>query len=199
MVWYGNRATETVVDDFEDGDISEYTGTTSGWSVTTGDQVNGQESLLADWNSSDRTIGSTSGLATYPTRGDVWRFHCRMNDPGSSNVQRAGMHFIGTDTSNSYAVELNGFTPNFRISDFTGGTQSTLQSTSQSYTDQWYEVEVDTSSGNDITCTLYDAGGTQQAQITATDSDHSGGLVGWRVLHGSGTPAETYFDYCRII
>lgn len=62
--------------------------------------------------------------------------------------------------------------------------------------DTWYEVEIDWGTDGTQIATLYTHGGTQLARISMSDTEWSGGGIGYDAYPSSGTSA--HFDYVSI-
>jgi hypothetical protein len=209
MFWRPNRATTTVVDSFEDSDISEYNGATA--NVTVADEqnvtVSAQDGSKVLHYTSSNNSGITSdpgeGLNAYPSQGDVFRYWVYDVNDSFSRVGFAAQP--GADPSdNEYLIQVwaagDGVNIYERENDSItsrAGFDTAINS------GEWYEVKVTwddgTLGGNagDITVELFDSGGTSLGSATANAGDFSqtytSGGVTWRASD------ETFFDYMRIV
>ncbi len=100
--------TDTVIDSFEDGDISEYSGDTGVFSVTTGSTDWGSYRLESG-RKQDGTdfslITSTSGLGTYPSQGDT--YSVRAYPDTSEDDPNPQIAFGVQDSDNFYLVDAS--------------------------------------------------------------------------------------------
>lgn len=184
----------TTIDDFEDGDISEYSGDTGGYVV---DQVNvqtGSYSLHVDGTQEGPIIRSSSGLDRYPSQGDKWEFWCR--DGGSGNLNLNMEYGNPDESTRGYAINVSPRVDEFRLIE---NSQGVIASTSQTFNaNEWYRVVVDWGTDDSHSCTVYDSSGTQLATVSATDSNHTSGGVGW----STGTTSsgqEGYYDGAEML
>lgn len=183
----------TMIDSFEDGDISEYgdgDGTLSAYAVTQDSTVavDGDYYLEAT-DASFHTVFSETGLNAYPQQGDEWNVWMRVDDAGSSNSY-AG-HYFGTgNDSDEYWTRIRPDSNEFNL-DLANGTTLSASATIDLAT--WYRIrhrwdDGSTFGGNagDITATLFDASDTQLAELSGNDTQYSSGGIGWfhaNILH----------------
>ena len=191
---------DTVVDNFEDGDISEYSGTTANAAVQTAVTYQGSNALRFDGNASTtEEITSTTGLDNYPAKGDRFAYYIRAstNDAGKDCRTRFG--FDTTDTDNTYRV----------IHEFDGGAIELRKEESNTTTDlaggdfnlpadEWCKVVVDYS--DTITVDTYDGNGDLLGSISAADSLAESSKGGGILLGNfQSTGEDVYFDYIEIL
>lgn len=135
------------VDDFSDGDLSEYSGLTDEFFIQGG--VLGK-TLEGVGGSSNSVIASTSGLPNYPVRGDVYAVEARFIDDGSSERGAPEMGFGAINSDRMYLMSLAGPSNSIRIRDAginQGSTDSgepvELSETTVSLTeDEWYDCRL---------------------------------------------------------
>lgn len=185
-----------VIDDFEDQDLSEYTGDTGAFSFTT-TASQGMYALDSGQSGTGQEIVSTSGLPAYPTRGDIFQFDVRPVD----STEVCSVFFFLEDSNNKYWLRMEPADDELRLRNIVSGSSSTLDSNFDiSYSiDDWNTIEVDTSdtTNNTITATVYDAGGTEQGSVTADNSDHDG--TGIEIGHnGTASTARSLWDNFSI-
>ncbi|ELZ27556.1 von Willebrand factor type A domain-containing protein [Halosimplex carlsbadense 2-9-1] len=151
------------VDDFEDGDVSEYVplaGSTDAWRLNTTTTTEGGSALQYAGSADPAEIASFSGLDTYPEKGDVLRFD--IGTYGSWDFRTSFQFGQQPDSgfNNRYEVELEPQTDTVRLqydppneSDRTlGATDVDLQR------NRFYTVEVDwAASTDDIALRVYEA------------------------------------------
>jgi hypothetical protein len=193
FMYYGNSSstsissgtsTFSVIDDFEDNSISEYSGDTSLFQVDTSPVYGGTYALEPS-----NTLGRTNTDGLYRTdqtvsRGQVlrWMQYVNVTAPEDDACTVFGVQTPGS-TNQNYAVCLQRFgvdrmllARNVTDNDSSG---TVLASTTVSYATGWYEVEVDWQTNNTITASLYTEAGTPVASTTASDSNYSSGGFGF--------------------
>lgn len=185
-----------LIDDFEDGDISEYEGDTSGFNVQQAVAKDGSYALEGTNVTSGHLISSTSGLSSYPSQGSNFSGHIRF-----TNVS-AGTGFIlfgtqnETSTPGGYEVRFKPFTDEVELTvrDGNGGT-TTLDSTALTHKNNvWYKTEVQWGSDGSIDVTIYNESGSQITTLSGADTSYSSGGIGFRHDHSSASES-TFFDY----
>jgi hypothetical protein len=186
-----------VIDDFEDEDIGEYSGDTSGASIRSYPVQNGAASLsIKSDGSTPRNIVSTSGLNYYPESGDKYRYWAYVSVPDN----RAVHYFGASDADNAYRIDLNPAEDRVRVSVVDGGDTTELGEISASVsTGVWYEIQVDWDSSGGFTVELFEDDGTSVGTFTTPDDTYLSGGVGWgsapRVL--TNDDLESIFDFAR--
>lgn len=183
----------TIFDDFNDGDISEYSGDTSNVSVVTSPTLEGSHALQGSGETS--TITSTTGLNAYPSTGDQFSMYVRTDrTPDGTDKQIIGLQFgVQSETGES---SFSGYLINFRwdsgeltIYSASNGSYTVLSndksgSASDYNADQWYELAVTQwdSNGN-ISVELREQDGTVLLSTSTTDTTYSSGGLGIRCDH----------------
>jgi hypothetical protein len=184
----------TVVDDFEDGDLSEYTFDrgSSGASVVTSPTHSGSYALQFAEDYVEAI--STSGLDIYPAEGDTFSFWVRASG-GANNIN---VTWGVQDHNNRYYAKLYPSDGKFYLFTYKDGSGSSQDGDSglAISQDAWYEIEIDWATDGTQTATLYDSSGSQLSQISMTDATWSSGGIGYDAYLGSGEFA--YFDYVNI-
>jgi len=190
----GTRSTG-VIDDFEDNDLSEYAGATGNYQTQSSEVFNGSYALEDTDASSVSEIYSTSGLPRYPHAGDEFEFRVKVTDSGDFWY----FNFGWQDGDNNYDLRYEPDVPQIELYEVSGGnfTQLGTSSVTQS-TDVWYRVEIDWGEGGTITCTLYDENDSEVAQISATNSTHTEGGIGFKGNNTNTSNTSIYYDYARI-
>ena len=191
---FPGESSGAVVDDFEDGDLSEYSfdrGST-GASIVSSPTHGGSYAL--EYAGSYTEAISTSGLGAYPAAGDT--FDCWVRTSGGAN----NLNFTWgvQDHQNRYYVKLYPADGKMFLFTYKSGTATsqggnTGLSLSQ---DAWYRLEVQWATDGTQTVTLYDTGGTQLSQLSMTDSTWTSGGVGYDAYLSSGQ--SIYFDDVTI-
>lgn len=194
--WGGQSAlittgTANIIDGFEDGDISEYSGDTAIFDVTTASPVYaGSYSLKATGDG--RRIYSTTGLNTYPQRGDSFRVWAHINDSRSASVL-----WGGPSSGDLYRlVAFNQF-GNFRLYREDGGSPTQIASDENNTIPQneWCYFQVSFGSPT-IECSLYNSSDSLITTIQADDSTYDADGFGFFTSGASGT---TTYDLAEIL
>ncbi len=181
-----------VVDDFEDGDLSEYVGATGHYEITTDEPVATGEYSLKNVSGSDALVSSHADLPRYPRAGD--RFAAKVAATETTSVM--GIAFGIESHENFYFVR----TWNDRIQFYrvTEDEWSTPEYTKLAESDpidveigDIYEYVVDWGTDGAIEIELQDADGETAGSVSATDSTH---LYG-----GFGTRRTGMLDDVRIL
>ncbi len=186
-----------VIDDFEDGEISEYSkfDDTGSFSVQTGTVHDGTQALQGNVTTASPPndyIYSSSGLHRYPQAGDTFEFWVR-GEPTNSSSTIPAVLFGGNDQSDCYCYWIRPADDIIRLDVVSGGNRTLLASRSVSLSaSTWYRGVVEWGDGGLITCRVFDGDGTELANISANDSTYSGGGFGWQ-NDGGG-----YWDSAKI-
>lgn len=162
-----------IIDDFEDGDISEYSGNTDLYDVSKTKPHDGTYSLTP--NTAYAEIRSSSGLANYPSHGDTWEFWIYIFDGFNDYFSVYFANQSNSNTDDGYDVIMQ---PNnavlLRLWE-AGGYTELASDTSTLPQPEWCKVIVDWQ--DTITITVEDSSGTQVAQCSATDTTYSSGGI----------------------
>jgi hypothetical protein len=186
----------TIVEGFEDNDLTEYTTKGSNnWSITSQQSYDGNYSLLHD-ESTTSTHHITSldgdGLNQYPTRGDAIeaRFY---HDSVSDSDFDAHMGFLGESLdSNSrmrgYRIRISPRADTVSLVKWDGSNLSTLDSKNVSNypTDQWNRIRIELKTDNEIVCKYFDSTGYRVAKLSRIDSEYNGGGITFIGNSGGG-------------
>lgn len=194
----GSSQESFVIDDFEDGDLSEYDfdrGST-GASLVSSPTQSGSSAL--EYAGTNIEAVSTTGLDAYPSSGDTFSFWVRASGGGDNLNVTWGVQTTNPHKNRYYAKlkPTDGSFYLFKYKDGSGDQRDYTSGLSLSQ-DVWYEIEVQwASSGGDQTVTLYDSSGTQLAQLSMTDTEWSSGGIGYDAYLSSGE--SVYFDYVTL-
>lgn len=204
-----------VIDDFEDNDISEYTGNTQYYDTSSDIVFEGSHSAKFDVDV-DETTGVTTmyseagdGLDNYPSQGDTIIFKIYLKDDDI----RAGVVF-GGDSDKAYFVDMVARNDDEilirELSDIGTDSESgnTLEeSTASGITDNvgdWLEGEINWGT-DDITFTVYETSGgersTELGSVSTSETGLSGELIGIRASHGGDGQDDdgAYWDLIEMI
>lgn len=182
------------VDDFEDGDLSEYSdngNAPNGFRTSSAQAFQGGYSLrtnTSDGSSEVVNITSSAGLDNYPSRGGNLTTKVYFEEGGGD----ANIIFGQQASDQFYAVEID--EENTRIRLLKNGFSSSLDTQGVSIpTNQWLRMKVEW--GTTVTGTLYNTRGEQLATVSASDSSYSNGGIGFRTFSATGDSTETVVFY----
>lgn len=202
---------QAVVDSFEDGDLSEYGGDKQAYSIVTSPTTDGSNALRLDnatGGGADSYDGmaSTSGLGTYPQRGDKIRCDFIPQADALDNVITLAFGTQGTTKSDdAYYICLDGNNNDFGLGygPFTGTPDFDIKNLSISNIVEGekhvFEAEWGTSNSNsEIIGRLYGPDGDVINTSSTSDSTVDTGGIGFGVNQKSGDPKAVYDNY-RIV
>jgi hypothetical protein len=188
-----------LIDNFEDGNLSEYGGSTSNFYLTRSPTY--RDSYALEFNTSSsgtNKIVSLSGLESYPKAGDSFSYWFRHDD---SDHQLTFWFGAQDGEENCYKIRTGNRFNNVEIVKRTndGGNYNQLASSSISYnTKNWYKALVEWKTNGKIICTIYNSNGDIETSASATDTTYKTGGIGWG--GNAGSNGETaYADYARIL
>ncbi len=161
-------STFDVFDDFEDNDISEYSGATSLFQTTASPVYGGSYALQAS-----NPLGRTQTGGIYLTdqtteEGQIIRFTQYV---GSDSNDACTLFGVQSGTLNyafcmiRFGVDRIALVQDVEDSDSSG---TKLASSSASFTSGWYEVEIDWRANNTVTAYMYNSSGSLVASTSAT-------------------------------
>ncbi|NEU56786.1 hypothetical protein [Halorussus sp. MSC15.2] len=187
-------STEGVIDDFEDGDLSEYAFEAGSSYANVVSSPTHSGSYALEFADASPGAISTSGLNAYPSAGDTFSYWVR----ASGGADNLNVTWGVQDHDNRYYAKLKPSSGEFYLFTYENGngqSHSNEHHLSLSQ-DTWYEIEIQWATDGTQTAVLYDAGGTQLARISMTDSTWSSGGVGYDAYLSSGE--SVYFDDVRF-
>lgn len=190
---------KSAVDNFEDGDVSEYGFTHN---VTFETTTNSKEGTYAgQWTNggTHSWVASLSGLDSYPGPGDA-PFYGWVKESTSTETSLRmnwAAQSTGTKAPNGYFLQVN---PSYdelalRRGNGDGSADTDIQTTASQplQTGVWYKLRVaEWTSGGNITGELYDSSGNKLASVSTTDDTYGKGGIGWGSYEG--TPHTARFD-----
>ncbi|MFN3692835.1 MAG: DUF2341 domain-containing protein [Candidatus Paceibacteria bacterium] len=171
-------------DDFEDNNITEYSGDTSLFQTDTTPVYGGAYALEAQ-NKSGRTTDGIFRTGNLTAQGQIIRYRQYVDISGGAADEGCALFGVQTPgtANNNYAVCLELFgtdrlslSKNVTDNDISG---TRLASTTVTYTTGWYQVEIDWQTNNRIDVYLYNPSGTLVATTSATDSSYTSGGMGF--------------------
>jgi hypothetical protein len=182
-----------ILEDFEDGALSEYGGDTHRFGVQSDTVFDGSNAMTSPGAS---PVASISRTDVSLRQGDT--VSARINFGSSTDVINPGLFVFTQQESrepDGYLVEVaNDHSPTkFRLWRNSGGFTQLATDEFELQLDTWYEIVVEAGETGQWTVTLNDDEGVQVAQVTAADSTFTSGGFGWRMVR-EGT---AYYDYVR--
>ena len=172
-------------DDFDDGNISEYTGQTSLFSVRNNFAYGDSSGL--DSFGSETSRSNTGGIFRNDqtvSKGETFRFMKYISTTAGSGDEACAKFGVQTATTN-YAVCFEQFGTDriALVKDVTdndsSGSATVLGSSTVTFTTGWYEVEVDWKSDNTFTVILYNSARAQVATFNASNNAYNSGGIGF--------------------
>lgn len=208
----------TLIDDFEDNDLAEYdlqneTPTTQGTTVYEGAYALECNTGVKGLSGSSAAVSNEgAGLPYYPQPGDtfeIWVSRTGVRSSDNSGVRPRAYFGVQNTTSwpidDGYGVLIgDDYTHSlFDLEVWSAGSVTRIAS-STAYKmppNEWHRLEIDWASDGTITVTLEDSAGTQQAQISATDTTYTaGGICGSTSVDTNITSSGTgHFDLIQVI
>ncbi len=197
--YYGNGSvsdasattTFSFMDDFEDGNITEYSGDTSLFAVDGSFAYEGSYGLDATGNESAKATDGIYRTGVTVSQGQTLRYLQYIDTTAGATDETCTLFGVQSPGSNNqnYAVCLELFgTDRVSISrdvDFNDTSGTVLASTTISYVTGWHEVEVDWRTNNAINVRVL-RNGTLVATTSATDSTYTQGGVGFTFWFQNG-------------
>jgi len=167
-------------EDFEQGNLSGYSGDTTLFSVDGSFAHNGSFGLDAGTNSGQKTTTGIFRSGTKTSQGETVRYFQYVD----ASQQDEPCTLFGLQSSgHDYAVCLEEFPSQQLViaknvtSNDTSGT--ILASSTVTYATGWYQVSVDWLTTNAINVTVYDSTGAVFATLSTTDSTYTSGGMGF--------------------
>jgi len=190
----------TVIDDFEDGDITEYGGDTASFqTVASPTCATGSSTALegASNVSAAHRIFSTGGLNAYPQPGDTIEFHFNPQDSESQSGFFYG-HSSETVVDDGYEWFYAPSQNAMQLFRADNGSFTKLGGTTVTVTPgACHRVTIEWAVGGNHTLTLFEPDGTQSGQFTVTDSTYSNKGIGFSAngtLSATGNVATIFDD-----
>ena len=203
-----SASADIIVDDFEDGDISEYSGQTAPFSADQTDPYAGNFSLHYDDSDSDsEVIASTSGLNQYPQAGNNTSFRFKWDgETGGDNIffGVSNIASISDTDFDAYKLAINHVSDSISITkvqkDGVGGQETTLNSASATIDqNEWHEGIFRWGSNGDLKFELYDSNDNLVSEVSASDSEYTSGGIGFLDNEASASQADRFWDEIKIL
>ena len=183
------QAKGVVIEDFDDGDLSEYGGAVAFSTVSGAAAHDGPFGLKAS------SLIRRDDPAVHVQQGDVLSVWINPKPIGVGSVNGRAYFGFGSTSTRRYYAALAPNTNQFLLQrDLTD-----IGATFQTFSDQWYRVEVDWGIGGQITGRLYDSDGTTLLNtVNAFDNQYTDGGIAFRSF-GDGAANNKFFDTVEIL
>jgi hypothetical protein len=179
---------DSVVDNFEDGDLSEYSGSTGDFNVQQTTVFEGSYALERPGIPGTTAITSTSGLNHYPSRGGKFQYRFRATANAGRDAYVGFARQSEVEIADGYEIRTGLDDDNLEIALRDGGFTVLNETPLVWPRDEWLRVRVDwgRESTDDITVTVFGASNSELASVTATDSTFDAGGVEFFSSSGGG-------------
>ncbi|MFD1570381.1 hypothetical protein ACFR9T_07220 [Halorubrum laminariae] len=197
----GGEDLDFVTDNFEDGSLTEY--------VVDSSKDNGSASVVQSSRSLEGdnlariatngrvfALGSTSGLFSYPSAGDIPTFHVLFPN-GDNNALYLYYGVQQGDRANGtgYRVTLRNKHNSMRLDNRRSGGTVANSSTRNIPSNEWLTVEVDWRTDGDHFVKVFDSEGSELGSMSGTDSGLTSGGIGYGLNNRNGNSSVTYVDF----
>jgi len=196
---------ERIIDDFEDGNINEYSGDTGSYSVTSSNPIGGSDSLSGQIDL--KYVHSNSGLNNYPQAGDTFSFKMRVE--GNINVASGMVFGVQSTTSQNYCLRYDSETGTDRVrvkknvSSGNFGTTIGDFNLNQNFTNDVFRFEIDWGINGNISFDVFNENtSTNVGSGSFTDTDYTNGGIGWFTAvftQFESNPSRVLFDDAVIL
>lgn len=192
---------KNIIDGFEDGSLSEYSGATDLFSFQS-IYTNSGDSAIEGSYSGDGwdDIWSLNGLNRYPSQGDKWSFWGYSN--GGNRVGHGWAADSGSTTKRapSYGIEINPNSDTLRLYYTDGESFDTLDTSSPSLSaDSWYRFVVEWFSDGLIEAELYDSNNNFVDSVKKTDKRRTSGGIVWTLNNNGSNTGSAVYDSAVIL
>jgi hypothetical protein len=181
----------TIIEYFENGDISGYGGDTTGFDAVneSSETVYGDYVLKSNNNINNKHIGDT-GVTTQ--QGETYEWRVKTDDDLNNQYFFIGVqNEKGVSGTSGYGLNLNG--DRIRIMRVDSGSFNQLDSTTSVYssTQTWFRGEVAWGTDDSISFTLKDDANNSLGSASATDANYASGGIGFQDRSDGGV----WWDY----
>jgi len=181
-----------IIEDFEDGNLNEYSGDTGDFGLSTTEVKNGSTSLELKVDGNNRKISTSSKQIPHGTT----KFNVYLTQDNVSFFVVYG-NPSGSSFNDSYVFGKNNADGTLFWKKYSGGSFVRNETSSCNFPEnEWIECELNWTSGGSHTLTVRNASGTQIGQVTATDSEYSPNGLGFNHNKSSGS-STAYIDFIR--
>ena len=186
----------TFIDDFEDGNLNEYSNDVSDWQVQSTTTFSGTGALTNLGNNDEIYSLPGDGLDNYPQPDDTLSIRVRL-EPGAETFAQVffGANSRTTSTVDTYIISVGFNRANnnylFRLSKVVNGdfvnNQTILfdNALGNLPEGEFLRIEWDWGSNGLIDATLFDESGSLIISDSATDTDNTSGGIGFRAFRSA--------------
>ena len=185
-----------IIDNWEDGDIAEYSGNKLSYDVQTDRVQDGTYALeMSNDDGEEHTITSQSGLPRYPVAGNSFSYRSYFE----GQVSLSSVFFGVQDSKNYYKATIDSHAGEMRIESYVSGTPTTIAADPVSLpTGEWLEPIVIWDSDGSLTFRVLDSTGSLLNDIGGTNTDYIDGGIGWGAATGSFSGNSVFIDYAKL-
>jgi len=178
---FTTESTTTLIDSFEDGDISEYTGETGGWSVNSGSAaLEGSNYAKGDNGGgySSKVITRTADISV----GDNFRAYMRPQSESNNGVTNFAFQFFGASSGTNIFSKSSQFVTYHDQDggwfigerDSSGNVNKEQASTASKTLKQWYEININSENSTAFTASIYEVDGDRNRTSTVFSQTFTG-------------------------
>jgi len=185
----GGQAKGEIIENFDDGSLSEYSGAVGFATISGAAAHDGPYGLKGS------SLIRRNDAAVHVQQGDTLSVWINPKPTGVGSVNGRAYFGFGSTSSRRYYATLAPNTNQFLLQ----RDLNDIGASFQTFSDQWYRVEVDWEVGGQMTGRLYDSDGTTLLNtITAFDNSYTDGGIAFRSF-GGGSAEYKYFDTVEIL
>lgn len=193
-----------IIENFEDSDMSEYSGDIGSFTTQSDIVFAGQYSVRSNIvTQSSRAITSLEGdgLNYYPERGDTFEvrsYHGGQETNGDLYFA-VGNHTNGSTIDNGYRLLVSPRQDRIALFVRNDTNISTIDDKSTTIpSGEWLRWVIDWGDSGDFNINIYDSEDNLLGTVSGNNTDHDSGGIGFRYFDDSGTGA-IHFDEVRTI
>lgn len=192
---------KNIIDSFEDGGLSEYSGATDLFSFQSTHTIGGNSAIEGSYSGDGwDDIWSLNGLNRYPRQGDKWSFWGYSN--GGNRVGHGWAANSGSTTRRapSYGIEINPSSDTLRLYYTDGESFDTLDTSSPSISaNSWYRFVIEWFSDGLIEAELYDFNNNFVDSVKKTDERRTDGGIVWTLNDNGSNTGSAVYDSAVIL
>lgn len=192
-----------IIDNFENGNLSKYSGSTGSFSVNNSGSYKGTHHLQINGTYNKHIYSYPGdGLSYYPKRGDKFELYYYADGFGSGSPPFESIPSFGvSDSSNYYRCFINGNNGRFDINRISSGNSENSDFQSVSYPSRvWLRIEIDFGyTSSDIVSAKLERTDTNTvlANVSITDTEYDSGGIGFEGDIYGDNNKDRRVDYMR--
>lgn len=193
----------TLIDDFEDGNIGEYSGNTGSYSVRSGG-ISGSNYLQTSTNNTVIKSLPGDGLPYYPSRGDIVEWWTYENGNGNAaELWLGAQDYSGTGGGYNVAVVTSTSGETYMRIGTEGGTGDDVGSSTaiNGAEKEWVRCRLEWGDPT-MTFEVYDTDGNLYGTVSGDDTQYDSGGIGFDTSWSNNSNSEPYdqrWDYIRKV